>query len=51
MMDWCRLLNPLSLIKSDVYRKLPKRVMTDDIEANFNSMRQGKVGDKVCQSE
>lgn len=44
MMDWMRLLNPFSLTKGKVYNKIPKMVMTDDIEANFSSMRQGKVG-------
>lgn len=45
MMDWCRLLNPLCLIRGQVYTKLPKRVMTDDVEANFLSIKQGKVGE------
>lgn len=45
MMDWVRLLNPFSLIKGEVYRKIPKKVMTDDIEANFGSLKQGRVGE------
>lgn len=45
MLDWCRLLNPLSLFKGEMYNKVPKRIMTDDVEANFISMRQGRVGD------
>lgn len=44
MMDWARLLNPFSLMKNDMYAKIPKKVVTDDIEANFCSIRQGKVG-------
>lgn len=45
MVDWLQALNPLSLktIK-EVNNKISKRVMTDDILANMNSYKQGKIG-------
>jgi hypothetical protein len=47
MIDWLRAIGPFSL-KADpeVASKLAKKVLTDDILANFNSYKQGRVGTK-----
>ena len=47
MIDWLRAIGPFSL-KSvpEVDSKLARKVMTDDILANFNSYKQGRVGIK-----
>ena len=45
MIDWIRAINPFSLRSvKEVETKLAKRVVTDDILANFNSYKQGRVG-------
>lgn len=45
MIDWLRAIGPFSLrSEKEVESKLAKKVMTDDILANFNSYKQGRVG-------
>ena len=45
MIDWIRAISPFSLHPlKEVEDKLSKRVLTDDILANFNSYKQGRVG-------
>lgn len=45
MIDWVRAISPFSLHPlKEVEDKLAKRVLTDDILANFNSYKQGRVG-------
>lgn len=47
MIDWLRAIGPFSLKpEKEVEGKLSKRVLTDDILANFNSYKQGRVGTK-----
>lgn len=47
MIDWLQALSPLSLrVIKEVNQKISKRVMTDDILANINSYKQGKIGVK-----
>lgn len=45
VIDWLQSLSPLSLKSiKEVNQKISKRVMTDDILANMNSYKQGKIG-------
>ena len=45
MIDWVRAVSPFSLNPlKEVIGKISKRVLTDDILANFNSYKQGRVG-------
>jgi len=47
MIDWIRAISPFSLKSvKEVNSKLARRVLTDDILANFNSYKQGRVGTK-----
>lgn len=47
MIDWIRQLSIFSLRSiKEVDSKIPKKILTDDVLANFNSFRQGRVGDK-----
>lgn len=47
MIDWLRMLSPFSLIhEKEVYSRFTKKIMTDDLLANFNSYKQGRVGYK-----
>lgn len=47
MLDWLRAIGPFSLTPSkDTAGKLSRKILTDDILANFNSYRQGRVGSK-----
>lgn len=47
MIEWIRSLNPFSLtISKETNAKIVKRVMTDDNLANFNSYKQGRVGNE-----
>lgn len=47
MLDWMQQLSIFSLkhIK-EVYKRMTKRIVTDDILANLNSYKQGRIGDK-----
>ena len=45
MIDWVRAISPFSMKGTkEVNSRLAKRVLTDDILANFNSYKQGRVG-------
>ena len=45
MLDWLRAILPFSLhYEKEVNDKLSRRVLTDDLLANFNSYKQGHVG-------
>jgi len=45
MIDWLRAVSPFGLNAArETQSRLAKRVMTDDILANFNSYKQGRVG-------
>lgn len=45
MIDWLRAIGPFSLRRvKEVDSKLAKKVITDDILANFNGYKQGRVG-------
>lgn len=45
MIDWLRAIGPFSLLSvKEVDNKLSKKVLTDDVLANFNSYKQGRVG-------
>lgn len=45
MIDWLRAIGPFSLrTVKEVDSKLARKVITDDILANFNSYKQGRVG-------
>lgn len=45
LLDWLQYLSPLSLrYVKEVQSRVPRQVMTDDILANFNSYKQGKIG-------
>lgn len=47
MIDWIKAISPFSLNPlKEVVGKLSKKVLTDDILANFNSYKQGRVGTK-----
>lgn len=47
MIDWLRAISPFSLRSvKEVDSKIAKKVFTDDILANFNSYKQGRVGVK-----
>ena len=50
LIDWLQSLGVFSLRRiREVIGKTPKKIMTDDILANFNSYKQGRVGsDGVC---
>lgn len=46
MIDWIRAINPFSLNPNkETEAKIIKKIMTDDNLANFNSYKQGRVGD------
>lgn len=46
MLDWVRALSPFSLhVEKELSDKLSKRLLSDDILANLNSYKQGRVGD------
>lgn len=45
MIDWLKTIEPFSLVPNkDVEPKIAKRLLTDDILANMNGYRQGRVG-------
>lgn len=45
MIDWIRAIDPFSLNSTkELNEKLSRKVITDDILANFNSYKQGRVG-------
>lgn len=45
MIDWVKAINPFCLSATkELKQKLSKKVLTDDILANFNSYKQGRVG-------
>ena len=45
MIDWLRAISPFSMrTVKEVDGKLARKVLTDDILANFNSYKQGRVG-------
>lgn len=45
MIDWLRAIGPFSLVSlPQTEGRLSKKVVTDDILANFNSYKQGRVG-------
>lgn len=45
MIDWMRGIGPFCLsIMKEMYSKLSKKVVTDDILANFNQYSQGRIG-------
>lgn len=45
LIDWLRALGPYSLKEEkEVSSKIARRVLTDDLLANFNSYKQGRVG-------
>ena len=45
LLDYLQYLSPLSLkFVKEVQKRIPRQVMTDDILANFNSYKQGKIG-------
>ena len=47
LIDWIQQLGMMSLRSiKEVYRRITKKILTDDILANFNSYRQGRIGDK-----
>ena len=47
LLDWIRAISPFSMdVIADLKGKIMKRVMTDDLLANFNSYKQGRVGTK-----
>ena len=47
MIDWVKTIGPFSLKSiKEMNGKLAKRVLTDDLLANFNSYKQGRVGIK-----
>ena len=47
MIDWGKFLDPFSMRGTkELERRVVKRVLTDDLLANFNSYRQGRVGNK-----
>jgi hypothetical protein len=47
MIDWLRAISPFCLHPArEMNQKLARKVVTDDILANFNSYRQGRVGTK-----
>lgn len=46
MLGWLRAISPFYLENNkEVMSKIPKKIMTDDNLANFDSIKQGKVGD------
>jgi len=45
MISYLRQLGPFSLYEdAQIDRKLSRKIFTDDILANFNSYKQGRVG-------
>lgn len=50
MIDWLQYLGIFSLKRiREVSGKMPRKIMTDDILANFNSYKQGRVGKEgIC---
>lgn len=45
MIDWLKAISPFSLHSGkEVGQRFARRVMTDDILANFNSFKQGRIG-------
>lgn len=49
MIDWLRTIGPFSLnFAKELNSRLARRVLTDDILANFNSFKQGRIGTTGC---
>lgn len=49
MIDWVKALSPFSLIRQkEVDNRFARRVLTDDLLANFNSFKQGRIGTTGC---
>lgn len=49
MIDWLRTVGPFCLnLNSELSSRLAKKVLTDDILANFNSFKQGRIGLTGC---
>lgn len=47
MIDWVRAISPFSLrVVKELRSKFSKKVLTDDLLSNFNSYKQGRVGNK-----
>lgn len=47
MIDWLKTIGPFSLkLAKEMLSKLSRKVLTDDILANFNSYKQGRIGTK-----
>ena len=47
MMDWGKYFGEFSLVRTkELDRRVTRRVVTDDILANFNSYRQGRIGSR-----
>ena len=47
MIDWLRVISPFSLKRiKEIDSKISRKIITDDILANLNSYKQGRVGDK-----
>lgn len=45
MLDWVRAISPFCMLNiKELETKLSKRILTDDLLANFNSYKQGRVG-------
>lgn len=45
MIDWLQQLGIFSLQRiNEVYKRITKKILTDDILANFNSYKQGRIG-------
>ena len=45
MIDWVRAISPFSLsVAKELSGRLAKKVLTDDVLANFNSFKQGRIG-------
>lgn len=46
MLDWLRAVSPFKMmIPKEVENKLSRKMVTDDILANFSNLRQGRVGE------
>lgn len=47
LIDWIRMIGPFCLnFKKEMNSRLARKVITDDILANFNSFKQGRIGTK-----
>ena len=47
LIDWIRMIGPFCLrVKKEMQNRLARRVLTDDLLANFNSFKQGRIGTK-----